>query len=240
MWSQFVALRGAALRGSIRKMTVGFAVAAICSGGLVAQAAAADMTPTPYGTDTWAGLNWGLGIAADFDVTGARVAAATLTGPTNIVRITDATPNVDVGFVLEAHYFIRDYLFAKPIASVMKGIPCDQYCNFDVADGPFVALEIGNGTSVPSGNSGPITGYALGWMVGLHHPVWGPSKTNPSTLVDTSTRSWNLGIGLRVDPNAQVLGDGIVANQPLPAGETTIRYEKEARYGIMLLSSFSF
>lgn len=198
------------------------------------------MTPTPYGTVTWAGLNWGLGIAADFDVSGARVASATLAGTNNIVRITDATPNVDVGFVLEAHYFIRDYFFAKPLATAMNGIPCDQICNVDVADGPFVALEIGGGTSVPSGSSGPITGYALGWMVGLHHPVLAPSKTGSSTLVDTSTRSWNFGIGLRVDPDAQVLGPGIVANQPLPDGETTIRYEKEARYGIMLLSSFSF
>jgi len=52
--------------------------------------------------------------------------------------------------------------------------------------------------------------------------------------------SWNFGIGLRVDPAAQVLGDGIVANQPLPAGETTIRFKNEVHYGVMLLSSFSF
>jgi hypothetical protein len=237
MWSQFFGLIG---RASVR-VAVG---SVLCVGG-AAYATAADLSASGNGngSTTWAGLNWGLGIAADFDVSGARVGAATLAGTNNIVRITDATPNVDVGFVLEAHYFIRDYFFAKPLAAAMNGTVngvCLTVCNLDVADGPFVALEIGNGTSVPSGNSGPITGYALGWMVGLHHAALAPSKTNPSTLVDTSTRSWNLGIGLRVDPDAQVLGPGIVANQPLPAGETTIRYEKEARYGIMLLSSFSF
>jgi hypothetical protein len=52
--------------------------------------------------------------------------------------------------------------------------------------------------------------------------------------------SWNFGVGLRVDPKAQVLADGFIANQPPPAGETAVRFKTEPRYGIMLLSSFSF
>jgi hypothetical protein len=35
------------------------------------------------------------------------------------------------------------------------------------------------------------------------------------------------------------LGDGLVANQPIPPGDQ-IRFKTEPRYGIMLLSSFSF
>lgn len=230
MWSRFIGLCGATRLCSIRQITVGFAATAICGGLLVTGAAAADVPtkmPVAYGTASWAGLNWGLGIAADFDVFGSRVANATLVGAGNIVRITDATSNVDVGFVLEAHYFLFNNL---------PGNAVKAWCTScgEVADGPFVALEIGNGAAVPSGNSGPITGYALGWMVGLHHPKL-DSHGN-----DTNTGSWNLGIGLRVDPKAQVLGDGIVANQPLPVGETTIRYKTEPRLGIMLVSSFSF
>jgi hypothetical protein len=68
-------------------------------------------------------------------------------------------------------------------------------------------------------------------MIGFRHP---------NAATSSSTSSWNFGIGLRVDPKAQVLGDGVVANQPLPAGETAIRYKTEPRPGVMLLSSFSF
>jgi hypothetical protein len=73
----------------------------------------------------------------------------------------------------------------------------------------------------------------MGWMVGLHHP-----KVDPTTKLDNNS-SWNFGIGLRVDPSAKVLGDGLYPNQPLPAGDS-IRFKMEPRYGLMLLSSFSF
>jgi hypothetical protein len=43
-----------------------------------------------------------------------------------------------------------------------------------------------------------------------------------------------------VNPNAQTLGDGLVANAPLPAGETAIRFKTQPLYGVMLVSSFSF
>jgi hypothetical protein len=69
-------------------------------------------------------------------------------------------------------------------------------------------------------------------MVGMRHP--------DATLKTSPTSSWNFGIGMRIDPKAQVLGDGIFPNQPLPGGETTIRYKTEPRIGLMLLSSFSF
>ena len=52
--------------------------------------------------------------------------------------------------------------------------------------------------------------------------------------------SFNLGVGVVVDPDTRVLGDGIVANQPLPAGETEIRYLEEMQTGLLILASFSF
>jgi hypothetical protein len=73
-------------------------------------------------------------------------------------------------------------------------------------------------------------------MFGFHHPKY---DTNHNLVADNS--SWNFGIGLRVDPNAKVLGDGIVANAPLPAGESSpVRTKTEPRLGVMLMSSFSF
>jgi hypothetical protein len=67
-------------------------------------------------------------------------------------------------------------------------------------------------------------------MVGLHHPN------------APATSSWNFGLGLRVDPSSKVLADGVAANRPPPVGITTTDqlFKKEPRYGLMLLSSFSF
>src|SRR5258708_7463561 len=62
------------------------------------------------GTTPWGGLGWGIGLGANFDVTGKRVGTATLVN--NIVRVEDATSNVNVGFVLEAHYFLRNFFFS--------------------------------------------------------------------------------------------------------------------------------
>ena len=176
-----------------------------------------------YGNTSWQGLNWGIGLAADFDTGGKRVTNATI-DPNGIVRITDSSGNVGVSFVLEAHYFFKEWV-PKPL--------CVGYnCN-DIAIGPFVAIEVGGGGAASPSGSGPITGYALGGMIGLHHPDPTSDKTNNS--------SWNFGIGLRVDPKAQVLADGVTANQAAPPGYTTANLIKsEPRYGVMLLSSFSF
>ena len=178
---------------------------------------------------TWAGFGWGLGIAADFDLGGKRVTAAAIdTVPGgSIVRVTDTSGNVGVSFVLEAHYFPFEW---RTGMQKWCGSPDLNFnCN-DIATGPFVAVEIGGGSSA-STEAGPITGYALGWMVGLHHPD-----------TPTKTSSWNFGIGLRVDPKAKVLGDGVLPNHAPPPGVTTADQllKTEPRYGIMLLSSFSF
>jgi|SRR5579871_2638647 len=254
MWSQFIGLRSAALRCGIRKMTVGFVAAAICS-GLLVQAASADGTGSPAktnaapGTVDWAGLNWGLGIAADFDVTGSRVVNANVVN--GIVRATDTSSNVGVGFVLEAHYFLKAWPFVsdndvfqkflktygmRPPGECIFQDPLNKYkdtiiasCS-EVAIGPFVAVEVGGGSGATPAANGPITGYALGVMVGLHQP---------SLDAKAQTRTWNFGIGLRIDPKAQVLGDGLIANAPLPVGDS-IRFKTEPRLGVMLLSSFSF
>jgi len=108
---------------------------------------------------------------------------------------------------------------------------CNEY-----AIGPFVAIEIGGGATATPTSNGPISGYALGLMLGLHHPT--AAAADPKL----SNSSWNFGVGLRVDPSAKVLADGVAANRPPPAGITTTDqlFKKEPRYGIMLLSSFSF
>ncbi|HLX16359.1 MAG TPA: hypothetical protein VKS24_14285 [Bradyrhizobium sp.] len=230
----FVALKRSARNFNLLRLSVGLAVASLCYIWL-AQAAAAQAVNIP---DTkLAGINWGIGLAADFDLGGTRVNTATVVN--NIVRVTDSSNNVNVGFVLEAHYFFkaveRCYNSGKPAANkdAKPDNLADALSCTDFATGPFVAIEIGGGTN-PAANGGLVTGYALGWMIGFRHPDFAKMMTPSST--------WNLGIGLRVDPKSQVLGDGIIANQPLPIGEspTLVRLKTEPRYGLMLLSSFTF
>jgi hypothetical protein len=209
----------------IRQLTTGLVAAFLCS-GLLVKSACADEAPKPV--TNWGGLGWGIGIATDFDVTGRRVGSADIVN--NIVRIRDTSNNVGISFVLEAHYFLRDYRLGFNRSGVCN--PLDNFNCTELGHGPFVAIEVGDGSSATPAANGPITAFAMGWMLGMRHP---------SNLVGGSpTASWNFGLGIRVTPKSQVLGDGIFANQPLPAGETVIRYKTEPRYGIMLLSSFSF
>jgi hypothetical protein len=88
--------------------------------------------------------------------------------------------------------------------------------------GPFLALQPGSNNIVEA--------VAFGLMVGLKRP----SQSKESTA------SWNLGLGFVVDPHVQVLGDGIHENQPLPPGETEIRYKQESQWGALIIFSFSF
>jgi len=202
MLKEFVALDyfSLVLRRSTRLMTIG--IFCVC---FVQVATAADnaATPKPATTaPTWGGLSWGIGLAADFDLGGTRVNSASIIN--NVVRVTDTSNNVGVGFVLEAHYFFKAREFGG--AACNSKNPFDVLNCTDLATGPFVAIEVGGGTSATPAANGPITGYALGWMIGMRHPSASLSPTS----------SWNFGIGLRVDPKSQVLGDGIIATSPYP------------------------
>ncbi|MDO9298985.1 hypothetical protein [Bradyrhizobium sp.] len=229
MFSQFVGRRGAKSSGW-RLMAI--LVSAFFVGVLMATSAQADppsaKPPANPAIVDWGGLGWGIGVATNFDIGGRRVGTADIVN--DLVRVKDASSNVGVSFVLEAHYFLRDYQFKFGNSNCQAGT-FNYYNCTEVAHGPFVALEVGGGSSAKPGADGIISALAMGWMVGLRHP---------GSSGDNNYSSWNFGLGLRVTPNSQVLGDGVIANQPLPAGETVIRYKTEPRYGVMLMSSFSF
>lgn len=85
--------------------------------------------------------------------------------------------------------------------------------------GPFVGIQTSDEEVLES--------FALGAMVGWRRSI-------------DSSSSFNLGIGLVLDTDVQVLGDGLTANEPLPDGEDSVRFKKENRLGALLLASFSF
>ena len=85
--------------------------------------------------------------------------------------------------------------------------------------GPYVGLVL-------SGENNIINAASAGVMFGF--------------LPKGDKQSLNIGVGAMVTPNAQVLGDGIEANQPLPAGETGVRYKNTTIYGVAVAISFGF
>jgi len=94
----------------------------------------------------------------------------------------------------------------------------------DFGYGPFAAVETGAaGTTTSNG----ITGFGLGLMAG-----W--------KVASNSSSGFNLGVGYLWEGNVQTLGDGISANQPLPAGETQIRYKNQSLGAITVFFSWTF
>jgi len=87
--------------------------------------------------------------------------------------------------------------------------------------GPFVAFE------PASDGGGPIRSIGAGIMFG-----WRRDKARSD--------SFNFGIGAIMDSSVKVLGDGVRENEPLPSGETEIRYKKTSQGGLLLLLSFAF
>jgi hypothetical protein len=109
MRSLFVALHTAARMQRVGELASAF-VAAVLGVALFAPVAmAADAGTGATDSKTWAGIGWGLGVAADFDIGGKRVVDAEIVS--GLVRVKDSSSNVGVSFVLEAHYFFKDWQF---------------------------------------------------------------------------------------------------------------------------------
>ena len=168
------------------------------------------------GRQKFGGLEFGVGISFTLDVGKTdRVREAELVN--GVVRVKDED-NGRARIMLESHYFFKPCQSAdgQPIAgcSLPFGLK-----GGDFGWGPFMALQ--------PGTDNIIEAVALGAMLGFRRPGEG-------------SESFNLGLGVVVDPNTRVLGDGLIANQPLPAGETAIRYKEEMQTGLLLLASFGF
>jgi len=113
-----------------------------------------------------------------------------------IVRIKDEN-DASVSLLLEAHYFFHPRYDSQQL-DIKAG---------DWGVGPFVAAQVGNEDLIET--------VALGVMMGWRRKA-----------VANSGNSFNIGVGIAVDPDAQVFGDGVEANKPLPVGETAIRYKE--------------
>jgi len=84
--------------------------------------------------------------------------------------------------------------------------------------GPFLAIQPGGDNIVDALGFGAMLGFRRG----------------------EENQSFNFGLGAIVDPDTQILGDGIEEGKPLPAGETEVRFKKTDQWGLLALFAFSF
>ena len=178
-----------------------------------------DMANTDTNKQRFGGIEFGIGMAFTSDLgDNARVREAQIVN--GIVRVTRGD-DIRARLILESHYFFTPE-GGLPIIGLTN--PTYRERREDNAQpmwgwGPFVAIQ--------PGTDNVIDAIGGGLMIGLRRGT-------------TGTDSFNIGIGVLFDLDVQTLGDGILENQPLPAGETEIRYRRRAQSGFMVMSSFSF
>ena len=85
--------------------------------------------------------------------------------------------------------------------------------------GPFFGVQ--------PGTDNIIEAIGLGFMIGFRRE-------------NSTSDSWNIGLGYIVDPEVTVLGDGLKANEPLPGNETEVRLKTTSQQGVLLVFSASF
>jgi hypothetical protein len=170
--------------------------------------------PAPV-TKPFGGLSMGVGLSLTHDLGwNDRITRATLDA-NKIVRVEEERNDL-ARIMLELHYFFT------PNVSFLNVSPHAW------GHGPFVAIE--------PGKENIINAIGAGWMIGFRNSTYN-WRTGVTTYDTTS--SWNFGVGFVVE-NSKILGDGIRANQPLPAGEAAIRYKDTSQGGVMFITSFSF
>ena len=131
-------------------------------------------------------------------------------GVVRITKMTNHRPRV----LLETHYFWQ-WKAEKVPMEVEGGSQIIEVA--DIGIGPFAAIQT-SGDEV-------LESIGMGLMVGFKRDA---------------RSSFNVGGGLLLDPTVKTLGDGIRPNEPLPPGETVIRFKEEPRWGLLVLASFSF
>jgi hypothetical protein len=158
----------------------------------------------------FAGLNLGIGLGAIYWVQN-DVGVADAQVINGIVRVTKTNKSW-AGIILESHYF-----FTPTWGNINKCKDGTDNCEKNFGFGPFIAVMPGTDNLIQS--------MGGGIMFGLKR--------------QNSSNSFNLGLGGMINPNQQVLGDGLVENQPIPTNDQ-IRYKTVTAWGYILSCSFTF
>lgn len=163
----------------------------------------------------FAGFNFGVALGVVVKAGKRDLVQTAAVDPNGIVRI-ERDNNTTANLLLESHYFYT------PQASFLGLVDSRNW-----GHGPFVAVQPGTENIIQS--------VGAGWMIGFKR-----SSIVAQDLARDRGDSFNIGIGVMVNPNAQVLGDGVQKNQPLPSGETSVRLRKTTEMGYLITFSYSF
>lgn len=118
--------------------------------------------------------------------------------------------------MLETHYF-----FMQPENFNILGLKEVKNTKDKWGVGPYVAVQPGTNQIIEAISAGVM---------------WGFRYTDDKT----DKRSWNIALGLSVEPSSKTLGDGFVKNHGAPAGETEVRYQNRTLMGVTALVSFGW
>ena len=158
----------------------------------------------------FAGINFGIGLSLTLDTGDNDRIDSAELDEAGIVRVSKDQNDI-ARIMLETHYFFKPNSDGRSFLGMAEAGSWGH--------GPFVALQ--------PGTDEIIEAIGLGWMVGFKRS-------------EDGNDSWNLGWGYVVDPNVQILGEGVKANELLPAGETQIRFKETSQGGLLLIVSFTF
>ncbi|NOU12337.1 MAG: hypothetical protein HOO98_20310 [Nitrospira sp.] len=164
----------------------------------------------------FAGFGFGVALGVTVKAGKRQIVNSATVDPNGLVRI-DRDNNTTANFILESHYFFTPDIHI-PIFNVEPK---------NWGTGPFIAVQ--------PGTENIIQAVGAGWMIGFKR-----SSIIASDLARDRGDSFNLGFGIMLNPNAQVLGDGIEKDKPLPGAETAIRLKKTTELGWLFTFSYSF
>lgn len=179
------------------------------------------------GKQNFSGVDFGIGLSMSYDLgNNDRVLDAAIVD--GVVRV-NRTENIRARVVLELHHFWTPRLSKAQYAAdnaycadFKQGSREYENCMSALADfgvGPFVAFQPGSDKVIDAIGAGMMVGFRRG---------------------DDRKSSFNLGIGVFYDVDAQILGKGFVENQPPPGNETEVRFRRQSQSGLLFLSSYSF
>ncbi len=139
----------------------------------------------------------------------------------NIIRLSKQS-DASVGIFLEAHYlWPTKHLLPFGLLRCPGARGSGKELKFQSTTcgfGPFVGVQ-------PGGSSEIIEGIGAGVM-------WGFKGSGDNIFNSTQ---FNVGVGVFVDPTVQTLGAGQFQDQPLPTGETMIRFQEDFQANFMII-----
>ncbi|XCN74530.1 MAG: hypothetical protein Q3M24_07235 [Candidatus Electrothrix aestuarii] len=198
---------------SYTKKTLTLLCAALFFLTVVPLAFAGDENSTSVNTELLGGFKFGVALGLTMDLgDNDRVESAEVVN--GVVRVTKDN-NYSPRIMLETHYFFTP----DPEKDLyLKNGKFLGHQEGEFGIGPFVAIQNGSDDFIEYIGAGVMLGFRRG----------------------NTKESFNIGLGVVVDPSSQILGDGIVENQPLPEGETAVRYKETSQLGLLAMVSYAF